>query len=265
MNHYDVLEVSPEASPEVIRAAYKSLMQRYHPDRNPGDAATAERATRVVQAYEVLSDAGRRAAYDLSLRQMANLRPASRAAVVRTAATPGGHGFRRALLLIAIIIGAGWTTTALLQKRLPSDERPAVVPVSAGAGMDQRSAGRSSREVPVLVSQLHVSLGQGSGARLLSIPVLGVRVGGKDAEAALRHLERTKGPVAERLAQHLATASYEELIKPDGERYLAGMALLAINEAAGMAPLVSTAGAEPDASARYGVIEVFFPRSFSVK
>ena len=35
-SHYDILEVSHTASPEVIRAAYRSLMQRYHPDKNPG-------------------------------------------------------------------------------------------------------------------------------------------------------------------------------------------------------------------------------------
>ena len=72
MNHYEILEVSRNASPEVIRAAYKSLMQHYHPDRNPGDAAHAERATLIRQAYEVLSDPARRAAYDLELQGLVN-------------------------------------------------------------------------------------------------------------------------------------------------------------------------------------------------
>lgn len=66
-NYYDILEVSRSASPEVIRAAYRSLMQRYHPDKNPGDGQAAERAALVVQAYETLSDATRRAAYDATL------------------------------------------------------------------------------------------------------------------------------------------------------------------------------------------------------
>jgi hypothetical protein len=59
--HYDTLEVGRHASPEVVRAAYRSLMQRFHPDRNTGDAAAAERASALTQAYEVLSDADRRA------------------------------------------------------------------------------------------------------------------------------------------------------------------------------------------------------------
>lgn len=67
MNHYDALEVSPRASQEVIRAAYRSLMQRFHPDRNPGDQAAAARAATVASAYEVLSDVQKRASYDADL------------------------------------------------------------------------------------------------------------------------------------------------------------------------------------------------------
>jgi hypothetical protein len=69
MNYYEILEVSQNASHEVIKAAYKSLMQRYHPDRNPGNVKVAEHASQVVQAYEVLSDIDKRAAYDIKLKQ----------------------------------------------------------------------------------------------------------------------------------------------------------------------------------------------------
>lgn len=68
MTHYDILQVSPTASAEVIRAAYKSLMQSCHPDRHPGDAQKAELAARISQAYEQLSDPVRRQAYDAQLR-----------------------------------------------------------------------------------------------------------------------------------------------------------------------------------------------------
>lgn len=64
MNPYDVLQVSPAADALVIRAAYRSLIQRDHPDRNPGDAQAAQRAVLVTQAYELLADVERRAAYD---------------------------------------------------------------------------------------------------------------------------------------------------------------------------------------------------------
>ena len=69
VSHYEVLEVGESASPEVIKAAYKSLMQRYHPDRNPGDAGAAERCVRIAQAYAVISDAGKRAYYDQTLNR----------------------------------------------------------------------------------------------------------------------------------------------------------------------------------------------------
>lgn len=79
MNHYDTLEVSARASPEVLRAAYRSLIQRFHPDRRPDDPDAAARAAAITEAYDVLSDPVRRAAYDdwLSAQQAP---PAPRAA-----------------------------------------------------------------------------------------------------------------------------------------------------------------------------------------
>src|SRR5512137_1712183 len=91
MNYYEVLEVSQSASPEVIKAAYKSLMQRHHPDRNPGDAKAADRSVAVAQAYEVLSDTARRAAYDLELKQRALVSPVVEARVRHIVATAARH------------------------------------------------------------------------------------------------------------------------------------------------------------------------------
>ncbi|HEX5785250.1 MAG TPA: J domain-containing protein [Burkholderiaceae bacterium] len=92
MNHYETLEVSPKASPEVIRAAFKSLMQRHHPDRHPGDEAAALKAAQVASAYEVLSDPAKRADYDAKLRRQqapaAASSPAARRAPVRTTRSP---------------------------------------------------------------------------------------------------------------------------------------------------------------------------------
>lgn len=68
--HYDTLQVAPTASSEVIRAAYKALIQQYHPDRNPDRTKLATAVTKMLnEAYEVLSDPGRRAAYDSFLAQ----------------------------------------------------------------------------------------------------------------------------------------------------------------------------------------------------
>ncbi|MGO4761940.1 J domain-containing protein [Cupriavidus sp. 2KB_3] len=62
--HYDNLKVSRDAPQEVIRAAYKSLSQKYHPDRH-ADGEEANRIMRLLNvAYDVLSDPGRRAEHD---------------------------------------------------------------------------------------------------------------------------------------------------------------------------------------------------------
>jgi curved DNA-binding protein CbpA len=62
--HYDNLKVSRMAPQEVIRAAYKALSQKYHPDKNPGDEKAARIMAILNSAYETLSDAQRRKEHD---------------------------------------------------------------------------------------------------------------------------------------------------------------------------------------------------------
>ena len=61
---YEILEVSPTARPAVIRAAYRCLVQEYHPDRNPGNPEAAARMSMINRAYAVLADPLKRARYD---------------------------------------------------------------------------------------------------------------------------------------------------------------------------------------------------------
>lgn len=61
---YEILEVSPHASAQVIRAAYRCLAQCNHPDKNPGSEAASERQAQINFAYGVLSDARKRRRYD---------------------------------------------------------------------------------------------------------------------------------------------------------------------------------------------------------
>lgn len=63
-SYYDVLQVSPTASQEVIQAAYRALARSCHPDVNPS-TASAQRMQMLNNAYRVLGDTQRRAQYDL--------------------------------------------------------------------------------------------------------------------------------------------------------------------------------------------------------
>ena len=66
-NYYDVLGVDKKATPDQIKSAYRKLAMKYHPDRNQGDEAAAEKFKEVNEANEVLSDEQKRAAYDYEL------------------------------------------------------------------------------------------------------------------------------------------------------------------------------------------------------
>lgn len=67
--YYDNLKVARTAPPEVIRAAYKSLAQIYHPDKNQGDVEAARIMKLINAAYEVLSDPMKRAEHDRWIAQ----------------------------------------------------------------------------------------------------------------------------------------------------------------------------------------------------
>ena len=64
MDFYVILGVNREATLHDVQRAYKRLARRYHPDINPGDHEAAAFFRRVSEAYETLSDAGRRQEYD---------------------------------------------------------------------------------------------------------------------------------------------------------------------------------------------------------
>lgn len=61
---YEILEVNAKAREAVIRAAYRCLVQQYHPDRNQGCSAAGERLSLINRAYALLMDPLRRARYD---------------------------------------------------------------------------------------------------------------------------------------------------------------------------------------------------------
>ena len=79
---YEVLDVPRDADGEAIKKAYRKAALKYHPDRNPGDGAAADRFKEVAEAYQVLGDDQKRQAYDRYGH-----------AGVRQGPGPGGGGF----------------------------------------------------------------------------------------------------------------------------------------------------------------------------
>src|SRR5690349_16901354 len=64
LDYYEVLGVKREASDKEIASAYRRLAVKYHPDSNPGDEGATAKFKEAAEAYEVLSDAEKRARYD---------------------------------------------------------------------------------------------------------------------------------------------------------------------------------------------------------
>lgn len=71
-NYYKILEVRESASDEIIRAAYKTLAKKYHPD-NSSDETSQKKMIEINEAYQVLSDKLKRQEYDMSLEKNSNM------------------------------------------------------------------------------------------------------------------------------------------------------------------------------------------------
>ena len=63
-DYYEILGVGKTASADEIKKAYRKVAMQYHPDRNPGDKAAEEKFKEAAEAYEILSDADKKAQYD---------------------------------------------------------------------------------------------------------------------------------------------------------------------------------------------------------
>lgn len=337
-NYYDILEVSRSASPEVIRAAYRSLMQRYHPDKNPGNGQAAARAVLVVQAYETLSDAARRAVYDATLPDVATSAMASAStAAINQAWMESRHAHQYArtvpkknyaslvlLLFVCVLVAtACWALIATVRhvvsptpsapapasalsasssqvgaaqrRRLRLAARPSVSPNVPGLsaaqsehdgaapqyeapnvesvrdvempGEPDMTGGAMGRDIPSLVTNLSIALrnpqnpGEATGYRL-EIPVIAVRLGGKQTASARDHLGNMTTSTRKALETRLELADYDSLMMPDGEIGLARLILAAIAQATGM-PVCASETQETEAC--YGLVAVRLPEAYVVK
>src|SRR5258708_26487715 len=63
-DYYEILEVTRSASGEEIKRSYRKLAVKFHPDKNPGDHTAEEKFKELGEAYDILSDEQKRAAYD---------------------------------------------------------------------------------------------------------------------------------------------------------------------------------------------------------
>jgi hypothetical protein len=136
--HYDNLKVARMAPQEVIRAAYKALSQKYHPDKNPGDEKAARIMAIVNTAYTALNDPVRRKEHDEwiaaeewevawveSTHHEDGIRPTG-ASEWKDGATPHAHGhslLKRAVrrylaLLLAAGVGAGVALGMVFPERI---------------------------------------------------------------------------------------------------------------------------------------------------
>jgi molecular chaperone DnaJ len=63
-DYYEILGVQRNATDDVLKASYRKLALKYHPDRNPDDKAAEDKFKEAAEAYEVLRDPEKRGLYD---------------------------------------------------------------------------------------------------------------------------------------------------------------------------------------------------------
>jgi hypothetical protein len=125
--HYEILGIGRQASPELVRQAYRRQAQKYHPDRQPGNGEAQQCMARINQAYAVLSDPDGRSAYNRWCDAREGLVAAERA--VAQAAPTGFSAswpwFLLALTLAVILVSVG---TVLYKEFVPA-QVPALAPL----------------------------------------------------------------------------------------------------------------------------------------
>lgn len=286
MNYYEILEVSPNASQEVLKAAYKSLMQRYHPDRNLGNAAAAEHSVLVVQAYEVLSDSSKRAAYDIELKGRLENLNSIQDRVRNSLASASLDDTEREShwllwLLIALIILLFWFVWSSFEKKQSSGSESKEVGSLLGGFQSEnhqdkagdRATALAARTIPVFINDLTVNLeasaestnAPAAGAtRILSIQTLGVVAGSFDPDRFISFMENNKEFISRKLAEKLVSAQYEMLIKHNGDQYLKRVILDAIGEITGANRFEEYPPTGTESPSHYGAVDVLLPDSYTV-
>ncbi|MDD4912917.1 MAG: DnaJ domain-containing protein [Sideroxydans sp.] len=287
MNYYELLEVSANASPEVIKAAYKSLMQRNHPDKNPNNIEAEERSILLTKAFEILSDKTKRSAYDLELQQL--LQPAfqTQASNSTVASTPQ-YGKRKSFgftAYVVIFLGLAawfvWVSRENKQPNAPNLPNPQlnnslISDLKSDSGQITLAVHESiplERSIPTYLSDLKINLGimyssaengNVDAQTVLSIRTVGVVVGAFEAEKFISFLADNKPQILMKLSEKLETANIDSLQSNMGEQYLKELILKSLGEITQTDRFAEYPVAGSNISAHYGVVEIILPDYFSV-
>jgi len=134
--YYDVLQVERGAPPERVRAAYRKLAQKYHPDKMPGNANAVRAMAAINAAYDVLSDVHRRAEHDLWIRRVERAnRPLPAAPALPKDVCPHLHPATHwpwYLLFATLVVALGTVATAMYLTAMPA--RAAAWPAQQACG-----------------------------------------------------------------------------------------------------------------------------------
>jgi len=143
-DYYAILGVSPTSEEVVIRAAYRALMRRYHPDADPSSEA-AQRAQAINAAYAVLGDPEQRSRYDGSLAAQGLIKPepAPQRSLARRL-VPGTAGMigLAALFAVAFFVAISPPTGVLPKDALPLSAEP-----RAGRGYQPNGSKPNERHI----------------------------------------------------------------------------------------------------------------------
>lgn len=182
---YAILGVPADADAEAIKKAYRKLARRYHPDKNPGDAAAELRFKEIGEAHSVLADTAQRQEYD-AIRQMA------RGGARFTAGGPGGGagGFED---IFSAFGGAGG----------PSGTR-------VRFGGNPGAGGAASGDLNDLLSQMFAGGAGGAGGARAGYP--GGNFGGFGADGDFSGYGATRGPRKGQDIEARTTLSFKDAV-----------------------------------------------------
>jgi len=301
VTHYDTLEISRQASPEIVRAAYRSLMQRFHPDRRPDDAAAASRAAAISEAYRVLSDPARRADYDQALAASAlasagysgratDASPLERASAVASRPAPAraskfGVRLFWAILIVPVVGATVWLAAP---KPDPEAELASIRVAFAAGGLPEarlrelharklavlqqapqlraRAAAetardREARTVDLLDAPLVVQLPRAE----LMIPRLRIVLGSFDAGSLRAHMERRSDVLSREIAHSLARAEVAQFSGPAGVAFVKDLVLDVLARELGTDPAEAYPSTYFESPGRHGVVDVLLPERLGLR